>query len=225
MAGQTYPFVVNAAETKTIGPLGFIPTSIGVDNPNLFYVNFLGAGTGAWVNTNVRGAVVPAPFTARFFQVSSQNFPPEAPAGTTLAVTGQAVCIAYEDPQPPSPGYPTLGSSQGTAFASLSRGIGTYTFTAPPATTKGIIVFIKTTSFSGGTLTVSIFNVSSSGITASFLTSAALTTNTTTVMRIYPGLLAVANSIANDVLTGQPQVQAVVTGGSVTFSIDYTLVP
>lgn len=58
------------------------------------------------------------------------------------------------------------------------------------------------------------------------LASAAITGTGTTVLRVYPGLTAAANTIANDVLPHLWRVNAVhADGDSITYSVAATLLP
>lgn len=58
------------------------------------------------------------------------------------------------------------------------------------------------------------------------LASAAITATGTTVLRVYPGLTAAANTVANDVLPELWRVNAVhADGDSITYSVGATLLP
>lgn len=80
----------------------------------------------------------------------------------------------------------------------------------------GLLVFINVTAISGTspTLTVTLKGLIDEAATASYtiLASAAITATGLTVLRIYPGLTAAANSVANDVVPGRCQISTVIGG-------------
>ena len=66
---------------------------------------------------------------------------------------------------------------------------------------KGIKVTLVTTAIGTGSVTMAIqYKDPGSGAYTNLLTSAAVTTNTTTVLTVYPGIAVAANVSANDVL-------------------------
>lgn len=83
---------------------------------------------------------------------------------------------------------------------------------------KGIKVYINITTIgSGNTVTVTIQAVDpGSGNVVALLVSAALASNATTTLTVYPGLTAAANVTANDVLPYTWNIKAVVAGGNAT---------
>ena len=69
---------------------------------------------------------------------------------------------------------------------------------------RGVKVWVNTTGIGTGSITVAIQGKDpGSGAYTTLLASAAITTNTTTVLTVYPGLTASANATANDVLPRQ----------------------
>ena len=69
---------------------------------------------------------------------------------------------------------------------------------------RGVKVFINTTAIGTGSITVTIqAKDPASGAYTTLLASAAIVTNTTTVLTVYPGAPATANVSANDVLPRQ----------------------
>ena len=69
---------------------------------------------------------------------------------------------------------------------------------------RGVKVFVNTTAIGTGSITVTIqAKDPGSGAYTTLLASAAIITNTTTVLTVYPGLPATANVSANDVLPRQ----------------------
>lgn len=88
---------------------------------------------------------------------------------------------------------------------------------------KGAIVFIDVSAISGTspTLTVTVEGKSPDGTYYTILESAAISSTGLTVLRIYPGLAASANTVANDVLPTLWRVKSAIggTGPSVTANI------
>lgn len=79
----------------------------------------------------------------------------------------------------------------------------TTTFTGPDQTNsvwRGVKVYIITTAIGTGSITVSIQGKDAFGNYATLLASAAIVTNTTTILTLYPGIAVVANASASDVL-------------------------
>lgn len=77
---------------------------------------------------------------------------------------------------------------------------------------KGLIVIVDITAITGTSVTVTIQGKDpTSGKYYTILASAALTATGTTVMRVYPGLVASANVTANDIL---PRTWRVITTAS-----------
>ncbi len=69
---------------------------------------------------------------------------------------------------------------------------------------RGVKVFVVTSAIGTGSITVTIqAKDPASGAYTTLLASAAITTNTTTVLTVYPGLAATANVSANDILPRQ----------------------
>lgn len=90
----------------------------------------------------------------------------------------------------------------------------------------GVQVVIDVTAQAGGSITVTITGKDPvSGKYYTLLASAAITTISTTVLRVGPGLLAAANLIANDMLPYTWQIQVVHNNGSsITYSIGANVV-
>jgi hypothetical protein len=80
----------------------------------------------------------------------------------------------------------------------------------------GILVFINVTGITGTspTLTVTLKGLIDEAGTNSYtiLASAAITANGLTVLRVYPGLTAAANLVANDVMPGFCQISTAIGG-------------
>jgi hypothetical protein len=223
MPGQTYPFQLQSGDFKSIGPIAFFPAAVGVDNPTPFYVHFTSAGFGAWVRPYTSGAVVLSPAKDRTIFVSTKDVPGGGvvPPPTTLV----ASCLAFEDPQAPSPGYP-LGASV-AACTSLSRANGTYNFDVPAQSfAKGLILY-SFVSAGAGTVTFAIQDRDAAvGVTSnSYVTSAAIPVGSGNILRLYPGLTPLVNFDVSGIIGQTPRIVAVVGGGATTFATDYALVP
>lgn len=91
---------------------------------------------------------------------------------------------------------------------------------------RGIIVVLDMTNVGTGSVTLSIDGKDPvSGKYFNLLTGAAVTTNSTNVYRVYPGLTAAANAIVNDVL---PRTYRIVVtannGNAATYSVGQMLI-
>lgn len=112
----------------------------------------------------------------------------------------------------------TLNNDLGPSITLTAAGVGTTT--APydvNAAHRGVLVVVNVTAISGTspTLTVSIMGhdpVSDTDFT--LLSSAAISTVSETVLTVYPGCIAAANSIANSPLPNVWTLKAVVGGTS-----------
>lgn len=228
MPGQTAPFIVTAGDRKSIGPLAFVPKSIGVDTITAnFFVHFPDSGFGAWVNPFVSGAIVPAPVAAEMFRVSAVDTPSGVAAAT--AASGTAYCIAFEDYQTPNPGVPSAQAATGIAFPSLSRTPATYTFIPPVIQGyRGIMVFLNVT---GGTGTVQIIifvqdsQPGGTGLAPAVLIGNAVASPNNYTLTVYPGIQVVANAQASGVIIPYLNIQAIVATNPATFQADYYLIP
>lgn len=80
----------------------------------------------------------------------------------------------------------------------------------------GLLIFINVTAISGTspTLTVTLKGSIDGSATATYtiLASAAITATGLTVLRVYPGLTAAANLVANDVVPGWCQISSAIGG-------------
>jgi hypothetical protein len=98
----------------------------------------------------------------------------------------------------------------------------------PPAAApaRGIKVTVNTTVIGTGSITVSIYGIDAAGAKYLILASAAIVTNTTTVLTVYPGLPATANVSANDVLPRNYQIDVVANNANAaTYSVAADLLP
>jgi hypothetical protein len=88
-----------------------------------------------------------------------------------------------------------------------------------------MLVFINVTAITGTspTLTVTLKGAIDSSATAVYTILASATINATglTVLRVYPGLTAAANTVANDVVPGYCRIDTVIggTGPAVTATV------
>lgn len=92
---------------------------------------------------------------------------------------------------------------------------------------KGIVVVLDMTTVGTGSVTLSIDGKDPvSGKYYNLLTGAAVTTNSTNVYRVYPGLTAAANATANDVLPRTFRVVVTANNAnSATYSVGAILIP
>jgi hypothetical protein len=90
---------------------------------------------------------------------------------------------------------------------------------------KGVVVCVSVTSAGTGSITAKIQGKSATGLYYDILSSAAITTNSTNTLTVYPGITATSNVSASDVL---PRTWRVVVtannSNSVTYSVDATTI-
>lgn len=87
-----------------------------------------------------------------------------------------------------------------------------------------LYLWVNISSFTSGTLTVVVNNISTNAYVGALLTSAALGAAATTGLQVGPGLATTTNLSANAVLASQVQIVATVSGGgSLVYGIDYYL--
>jgi hypothetical protein len=115
----------------------------------------------------------------------------------------------------------TLNNDLGPSLTLTSQGAGTVTapYDVNP-THRGVIVVVNITAITAGSLTVSIIGhdpVSDTDFT--LLSSAALSGTGQTVLTVYPGCTAAANSVANAPIPNVWSIKAVVATGPVTATI------
>lgn len=228
MPGQTYPFIVQAGEAKSVGPVGFIPKSVGVDTLTAgFFVHFPDGGFGAWVNPYVSGAMVPAPTSNQSFRVSAIDTPSGIAA--SAAAKGAAYGMVFEDFQPPNPGVPGGVAAAGIAFPSLSRAPGTYTFIPPVVQGYHGIIMILNVNGGTGTVQLTIFIQDSqpggTGLAPAVLIGSAVANPNNYTLTVYPGIQVVANAQASGVIIPYLNLQATVATAAATFQADYYLIP
>lgn len=124
---------------------------------------------------------------------------------------------------------PARLSSSGFAFTSASRAIGTYNFVLPtPLGGKGLFAEHYVTAGSGTvTATVDERCVSQAAGSANraILSSTAITNGGDAHLRVYPGLTASANAIANDIISEGTLLSYAVATNSATFAGEYSVVP
>ena len=120
-------------------------------------------------------------------------------------------------------------TGQATLLASAARTTTQSSGTLKNYRGKGIVVVVDVTVNAGsaGSITVAIKGVDpTSGKTYSILSSAAITSVSTTVLKVYPGLTAAANSVVSDVLPQSFSVDVTANNANpVTYSVGYFLVP
>ncbi|MBT9174014.1 MAG: hypothetical protein DDT21_02425 [Syntrophomonadaceae bacterium] len=115
----------------------------------------------------------------------------------------------------------------GVALASAARTVTTQSADQINHNARGLHVVIDVTAVAG--LPSLVFTVQGrdvlSGKYYPILASAAITTVSTVILRVFPGLTAVANLVANDILSRTWRLHvAPGTADSVTYSVGYALV-
>lgn len=122
----------------------------------------------------------------------------------------------------------TITDEYVTVFPSAARTASATSSVFPSGGARGLILIIDATALSATpSVTFTIQGVSPVGAdTWTILASAAVTSAATSVLRVYPGLTAAANTVANDVLPGQWQVTATAADSdSLTYSVTAYLIP
>ena len=117
-------------------------------------------------------------------------------------------------------------STTGTALASAARTASIDTADIANYSARGLHVVIDATAVTATpSITVTIQGKDSlSGQYYTILAAAAITAVSTTVLRVYPGLTAAANLVANDVLPRNWRVSvAAADADSITYSVGYTM--
>lgn len=90
---------------------------------------------------------------------------------------------------------------------------------------RGGKFFIDVTAITAGSVTINIqVQDPYSGKWVTILSSAAIAAVSTVVLTVYPGMVAAANLVANDVITRAYRIQAVVVTGPVTLTVGASLV-
>jgi hypothetical protein len=234
LAGQDDPAtfrgfsVVNG--TPLNSPLDFHPAAAVVDNNTSAYLALPDAVDGVNARWVAPGQPAIIPLLNRNNVARVQWTAPPNKTQPTAVVTERATVIFYRNPNPFGLGTPTAVSAPGraTAFASASRGIGTYTFIPPNLTgIKGMIVYLAVTG-GGGSVAVNILNSDTTlvgGNTVTWVSSLAIASGSGVQILAYPGLPATANASANTILGQTPTISAVVTVAAATFQVDYDLLP
>jgi hypothetical protein len=146
--------------------------------------------------------------------------------GSGLRVTEQTILAAWRDWFDPSINQ---GSLDVVTVPSAARAAATYTTAnlIPPMWARGLVLYVNITNANGGTLTVTAQGVDPVGTTNVYtiLASAGLTANGLTALKIYPGLTAVANSVASDIVPALWNINHVVATATMTYSIGYSYEP
>lgn len=126
----------------------------------------------------------------------------------------------------PGPMDVTAPVPNGTIFPSAARAIGVYN--SPELSNyvaKGVRLYINTTNINGATLVVKVQTKDpATGVWADIDAGAGgpsttVTTNTMTLLTLYPGQTEVANQEISDILGQEWRVVATVTTATATFSI------
>lgn len=146
-----------------------------------------------------------------------------APVGTRVVNTVQAGTWTVQPGNTPNTSA-WLVSRVGSNITVLASGARTTTQTSADLTNtdgRGVKVVLDVTAVSSGSITLTIKGKDvASGKYYSILAGVAVTTVSTTVYTVYPGLTAAANSVASDVVP--PTFQILVTANnsnSITYSV------
>src|SRR5262245_48573575 len=119
--------------------------------------------------------------------------------------------VAVAAPLVPVAGNEDLGAL--ITFTSQGAGTTGSAILNTPNDVRGIKIVINITLATTATLTVTLRGYDrASGATYTILASAALAATGLTVLTVYPGLTAAANTVANDHLPAQWDVSAAITG-------------
>lgn len=93
------------------------------------------------------------------------------------------------------------------------------------ATGKGLIVVVDITALTAGTVTITVEGKDEvSGKYYTLLASTAIAATGTTVLTIYPGLTAAANSVANNVTPTKCRVRSTVVTGPATYTVGVNVI-
>jgi len=146
--------------------------------------------------------------------------------GSGLRISDQTILAAWRDWFDPSVNQGSLDvvtvpSAVYTAATHTSANL------IPPMWARGVVLYINITNANGGTVTVTAQGVDPVGTTNVYtiLASAGLSSNGLTVLKIYPGLTAVANTVASDIVPALWNIKHVVATASMTYSIGYSYEP
>lgn len=119
----------------------------------------------------------------------------------------------------------------GSVVALSAQGLGTVTGTVLDThQAKGCLLYVNITAISGTspTLTVTLKGIDPAGNTNTYtvIASAALNATGLTVLKVYPGLTAAANTVVSDVMPAVSRIDAVIggTGPSVTGTVSVQLI-
>jgi len=94
-----------------------------------------------------------------------------------------------------------------------------------PEEVQGVIVAVNITAVTTSSVTVNIYGVDAYANTRLLLSSAALTTVQTKILKVHPFLTASANSVAQDIIGSRIMVEAVNgNANSTTYSISAELI-
>ena len=121
-------------------------------------------------------------------------------------------------------------NSQGvnTNVALIVASASTATITSATQTNlagAGVVVVLKTTAIGTGSVTLTINGITASGVSYLLLSGAAVVTNTTNVYTVYPGLTAVANVTATNILPSTWNVVVTANNANAaTYTVDTSVV-
>lgn len=208
--------------------LSFRPGSVVIDNNTSAYLNVPDAtkdGVGRWVPPGYPAAL-PLLGSVSRARINWSAPPNKVQPLVVPTEVAQVVFAASQTPIGLGVASPQSAQGRATAFPSLSRAAGTYTFIPPNLLgIKGMIVFLAVTGGTG-TATLSIRDSDTTlvgGTTATWVTSLAIANPGGVELLAYPGIPATANASANTVLGQTPSIVVVVATAATTFQVDYDL--
>lgn len=150
---------------------------------------------------------------------------------TPIGATAPADALAPSSSSAPVLSFPELwnGATTDRARANITGALiaagATTTQSAIALTTYNAakLVLVANITAGAGSIVVAISGSTSSSYAYSILTSASLSGNGVTALRVFPGATPSANAVANDVVPRNVLVTVTVTG-TITYGVDYVLV-
>jgi hypothetical protein len=219
-----------ASGTPLDSPVGFVVGSVLVDNNTSAFLTIVDAtadGIGRSVPPGT-GAALPI-----LGHISRARAVWTAPPGKVQPpfIAGEAAQLTFlASPVPLGFGLaqsvpPVLGASA-VAFPALSRAVGTYTFDVPEQHfARGMVIFLANQGGAGSVGVGYHERDATTGVDNNILSSVNIAAGGTTTIKIYPGIVDVANQTANNAIVAVPRiVMAVITGPCICVC-SYVLLP
>lgn len=223
--------------TTTIGGVAVTAAAQLADNvaaPTAGYVGAVGYclnTTGGFDRqTSVKSATAPTQTGIQAIGIvldNGTNFRnASAAAGIGDGVNGQAV-LCVQDYQYNGATYDRrYGNQNVTLLASAARTTNTTSSDQTNYNGRGVVVTLDCTASSSGSVTITIQGKDSvSGNYYTILAGTAVTTTSTNVYRVFPGLTASPNAVANDVLPRTWRISvAANNGNNITYSVGASVI-